>query len=115
MEISTGDYVRVDADRGQDLGRVGDILPARNFWAIKFASAKCAPLLQHILRGATSVECQNLQIKSADEAVIVHICNEMIATTHPLAIQVVDAEFQFDRNKLTIFYDSNRYAYSKDP
>jgi hypothetical protein len=105
--IKVGDYVKVEADRGEDLGWISEQVPATRFWAIRYAAIS-KKVLKYILRLATPEECSMLVAKNIDEQHVTLICREILATTHPLPISIVDSEYQFDRNKLTIYHDSKR-------
>ena len=104
-QVVSGSFVIVEADRGEDLGIVGDLVPAERFWAIRFAAIS-KKMLKNILRLASRDEVQSLVTKTEEEIVVTQICQEILLTTHPLPIDIVDAEYQFDRNKLTIYHDS---------
>jgi hypothetical protein len=111
LKVHTGDYVKVEADRGEDLGVVGEVSPSEKFWAIKYASSinkmgNNKNVLKCILRMAHPKECRELIVKTTDEATVTQICREILQTTHPLPINIVDAEYQFDRKKLIIYHDS---------
>jgi len=107
LNISTGNYVIVEADRGVDVGIVGDLVPSERFWAIRFAAIS-KKTLKHIIRLATKDEVCSLITKTSDEIVVTQICQELLLTTHPLPIDILDAEYQYDRNKLTIHHDSSK-------
>jgi hypothetical protein len=105
--ITRGSFVVVEADRGEDLGIVGDLVPTERFWAIRFATIS-KKMLKSIIRVATRDDVQALINKTEDETVVTQICQEILLTTHPLPIDIIDAEYQYDRNKLTIYHDSRR-------
>lgn len=114
LPVERGNYVKVEADRGEDLGVVGDIIPADRFWAVKYASSisKMAlppkSVLKNILRLAYPKEVKELMVKTTDENTVTQICREILITTHPLPINIVDSEYQFDRKKLIIYHDSKQ-------
>lgn len=107
INIFAGSYVIVEADRGIDIGIVGDLVPAERFWAIRFAAIS-KKTLKNIVRLATKEEVFSLISKTSDEIVVTQICQELLLTTHPLPIDILDAEYQYDRNKLTIHHDSSK-------
>lgn len=114
--IHINDHVIVEADRGEDLGIVSEIQPMPLFfreggslfsrdnkastWGDKRTGVK------HILRHALPQEFSLLPVKMAEEQSIVEVCREHCAG-YLLPMFVVDAEYQFDRHKLIIYYASN--------
>ena len=107
IQISTGDHVIVEADRGKDLGVVGELIHVERFMAHRF-TASSKKVLKSILRPASIEEIQELTTKGNNEIVVVNICRKILETTHRLPITIVDAEYQYDRNKLTIYHDLRR-------
>jgi hypothetical protein len=111
LTIQTGDYVKVEADRGEDLGVVGKLVPAERFWAIRYASSMrkmqiaAKQVLKCVIRFAYPEERNQLVVKTTDEATVTAICRQILVTTHPLPITIVDSEYQFDRKKLIIYHD----------
>jgi hypothetical protein len=112
LTIQTGDYVKVEADRGEDLGVVGKLVPAERFWAIRYASSMrkmqiaAKQVLKCVIRLAYPEERNQLVVKTTDETTVTAICRQILVTTHPLPITILDSEYQFDRKKLIIYHDS---------
>jgi hypothetical protein len=106
LTLCTGDYVIVEADRGQDLGVVREVIQAKRFWAIKNYASISKTEIKNILRLATPQEVHALSIKMKDEDTVINICSEILSTAHNLPTNIVDAEYQFDRNKLTIYHSA---------
>lgn len=107
-EIEVNDYVIVEADRGEDLGRVtatGAIAERK----CAGCSAGCAaPVpLQRVLRKARPDELARAQALRADEARARRIAREKVES-YGLKMKVSDAEWQFDRNKLTVYFTAER-------
>lgn len=123
------DFVMVEADRGEALGIVVACIPPEQYptlhamWGIKE--------LKFIKRLATAEERLCLPMKAEDErkAVMVRsfpadsallcdvvscaqLCYEKAALVYKLPIVVLDAEFQFDRQKLTIVFKASGYVSS---
>lgn len=48
-----------------------------------------------------------MRMQRREESCIVRMCNQK-AKQHNMDITIVDAEFQYDRKKLTIYYYSNK-------
>lgn len=114
--IRNGDFVVVEADRGEDLGVVCEVqsMPAffREGGSLFAKDAKVSAWgdrrsgVKHILRHALPQEYSLLPVKYAEEMSIVEVCRAQ-SQMHLLPMMVVDAEYQFDRHKLTIFYESH--------
>jgi len=122
-EIKIGCYVKVEADRGEDLGIVMSIVPMEKFLAStnrhrsmtedSIASgdppspSQAANIgdLKRIMRVATHDEITLLEVKREEEEELLKICCTKVRQ-RGLPMSVVDAEYQFDRNKLTFFFQA---------
>lgn len=114
--IRNGDFVIVEADRGEDLGVVCETQPMPNFFreggSLFAKDTKVSAWgdrrtgVKHIIRHALPQEYSLLPVKLAEEQSIVEVCRDQ-CRVYLLPMLVVDAEYQFDRHKLTIFYESN--------
>ncbi len=105
LQLTPNTHVIVDADRGTDLGVVVEVLPAEQFWTFCLAS-KSKVLPGNVIGIATADDIASMTKKTADEAQVTRICQEVLLTNFPLPIQIIDAEYQFDRKKLTLYYIS---------
>ncbi len=101
-EVKIGCYVKVEADRGEDLGIVISIVPVEKYLAANDDKEK--PVLT-IKRPATNDEIHLLDVKKEEEDELLKICTTK-ARQRGLPMTVVDAEYQFDRNKLTFFFEA---------
>ncbi|KAG5192350.1 PSP1 C-terminal conserved region-domain-containing protein [Tribonema minus] len=120
--LTIGDYVKVEADRGEDLGVVVAIAPLPEAGA-----ALRPPTAGHagrgssggggaggvggcererILRGATDEEIAVLKEKMADEERVLAVCRAKVVQ-RGLPMEVMDAEFQYDRHKLTFYFQAD--------
>lgn len=106
--IQLSDYVIVEADRGEDLGRVTA--------AGAIAERKCngcstgcaAPVPVHrVLRIAEPAEVERVVTLRADEPRVRRVTREKVSQ-YGLKMKISEAEWQFDRNKLTIFFTADR-------
>jgi cell fate regulator YaaT (PSP1 superfamily) len=98
--LRTGDWVLVEVERGRDLGRVRTMGGA--------ARAKCSSEPSAaVLRRADPAEVQQLYELRADEDRIRRTTREMVQQ-HGLHMKVSDAEWQWDRNKLTVYFTAER-------
>jgi PSP1 C-terminal conserved region len=94
-ELKIGTYVKVEADRGEDLGIVVG-RPDKSY-------IREAP--KRILRLATHDEVSLLGLKREEEEELLKVCRQK-ALQRGLPMNVVDAEYQFDRHKLTFFFEA---------
>lgn len=118
QKVKVGCYVKVEADRGEDLGIVISIVPVEKYLASNRTkstsddeeqpiSAQVANIgdLRRIMRAATNDEITLLEVKKEEEDELLKICTTK-ARQRGLPMTVVDAEYQFDRNKLTFFFEA---------
>ena len=116
-EVKIGSYVKVEADRGEDLGIVISIVPVEKYIAANRSksasdldcslSSQIANIgdMRRIMRAATNDEISLLEGKKEEEDELLKICT-IKARQRGLSMTVVDAEYQFDRNKLTFFFEA---------
>jgi cell fate regulator YaaT (PSP1 superfamily) len=99
VKLSPGDYCIVQAERGEDLGRVvrliAQYVPKRN---VK---------LRDVLRLASESEIEELENIKAKEENALEICKQKV-DLHSLPMKVVGVECQFDGNKATFFFTSEQ-------
>lgn len=127
LSLNLNDYVVVDADRGQDLGR----LIAQNLSQSEVAShiekipsdrnGQLQNLDGAILEGDTSQslhpkrilrkaqphEVDQLIQKTQDEAQALLVCQAKVRQ-RKLPMEVLDGEYQWDRKKLTFYYHAKQ-------
>lgn len=113
-EVKVGCYVKVEADRGEDLGIVISIVPVEKYLAKSASDDEEQPVssqvvsigdMKRIMRAATNDEITLLEVKKEEEEELLKICTTK-ARQRGLPMTVVDAEYQFDRNKLTFFFEA---------
>lgn len=121
-EVKIGCYVKVEADRGEDLGIVMAIIPVEKFVASNTNrgrsmtedsmssgetphSATNVNDMKRIMRVATHDEISLLDVKRDEEDELLKICSTK-CKQRALPMKLVDAEYQFDRNKLTFFFQA---------
>jgi len=95
FKVAVGDCVSVEGDRGENIGMVTDIT----------TEAPDFPVTQRVTRHAAKKDKDHLDMLRRKEAAATRTCQE-IADQVGLNIKVVDTEYQFDMNKLTIFFSS---------
>ncbi len=116
-DIKIGTHVKVEADRGEDLGVVLSRVPADKFNhsprslrygtidPIMSGNGMGMPEMKKILSVATSDEIALLHVKKEEEEELLKICRGK-TLQRGLPMNVVDAEYQFDRHKLTFFFEA---------
>jgi cell fate regulator YaaT (PSP1 superfamily) len=111
--IRVKDAVVVEVERGRDLGRVtavGDIATKKcggcSSCAVGEAAAEPAPM-KPVLRRATADDLKVYQeIRLSEEDVRQKVIQRVRA--HELLMKVSDTEWQWDRNKLTIYFTADK-------
>ena len=116
-DLKIGTYVKVEADRGEDLGIVVGKLPPEKFTnaftsrssftaGMGTSSVGSSPAdLKRIMRLATHDEVSLLGLKREEEEELLQICRSKVRQ-RGLRMNVIDAEYQFDRHKLTFFFEA---------
>jgi cell fate regulator YaaT (PSP1 superfamily) len=101
-------YVVVEADRGEDLGRVtaAGAIAERKCTGCSTGCAAPTPA-RRVLRVARDEEIHRSQALRSDEPRVRRVTREKV-TRHDLKMKVSEAEWQFDRNKLTIYFTAER-------
>ncbi|HUE77986.1 MAG TPA: regulatory iron-sulfur-containing complex subunit RicT [Longimicrobiales bacterium] len=101
-------YVLVEADRGEDLGRVtaAGAIAERKCTGCSTGCAAPTPS-RRVLRMAREDEVRRAVTLRADEPRVRRVTREKV-TRHELKMKVSEAEWQFDRNKLTIYFTAER-------
>ena len=111
--IRVNDCVIVEVERGRDLGRVtavGEIAGKKcgscNSCAVGEAPAE-PTTLKPILRRATPDDIKaHQEIRLSEETVRQKVIQRVLA--HELLMKVSDTEWQWDRNKLTIYFTAEK-------
>ena len=107
-QVGLSEYVIVEADRGEDLGRVtaSGAVAERKCSGCSTGCAAPAPTLR-ILRKAGGEEVEKAVALRVDEPRVRRITREKVLQ-YGLKMKVSEAEWQFDRNKLTIYFTAER-------
>lgn len=98
--FKVGDYVIVEADKGEDLGmvnQVGELL----------ARKKGDAPLKAIVRKPDAKDLEKLALNRELEKKAFKVCKEKIEK-HGLIMKLVDVEYQFDGNKITFYFTAER-------
>ncbi|KAK4510867.1 uncharacterized protein ATC70_005302 [Mucor velutinosus] len=99
IRIQLNEMVIVEADRGYDLGKVIDTSQTS-------CLEKGVTSVKRIFRHANPAELATHQLKQQDEHKALVICQAKIKQKN-LNMEVVDAEYQWDRRKLTFYFKAN--------
>ncbi len=101
-------HVIVEADRGEDLGRVtaAGAVAERKCTGCSTGCAAPTPE-QRVLRQARAEEVERSVTLRSDEPRVRRTVREKVQK-HQLKMKVSEAEWQFDRNKLTIYFTAER-------
>ena len=101
-------HVIVEADRGEDLGRVtaAGAIAERKCTGCSTGCAAPTPS-RRVLRPARDEEVHRAVALRADESRVRRMTREKVQR-HQLKMKVSEAEWQFDRNKLTIYFTADR-------
>jgi cell fate regulator YaaT (PSP1 superfamily) len=100
IEVKQGDYAIVEADKGIDLGIVSKV----GRLAV-ITDMKCAP--KNLIRKAESDDLERLDENRCKEKVALSVCCEKVKK-HGLNMKLVDVEYQYDLNKLTFYFTSDK-------
>ncbi|HID95779.1 MAG TPA: hypothetical protein EYP53_06955 [Candidatus Latescibacteria bacterium] len=98
--LRIGDYVVVQADRGEDIGMVAQI-------GEPLIQQKKPGKRKEIIRKATQEDMAILRENKQKEKEAFKLYKEKIEE-HGLDMKAVDVEFQFDRSKICFFFTSER-------
>jgi len=108
-DLKIGTHVKVEADRGEDLDIVIQKIPSEKFNTFSgrasFSAGDPAGL-KRIIRLATHDEVSLLGMKRDEEEELLGICRSKVRQ-RGLPMNVVDAEYQFDRHKLTFSFEAD--------
>ncbi|KAE9036146.1 hypothetical protein PR003_g7217 [Phytophthora rubi] len=113
-----GEYVKVEADRGEDIGRIvqrtTDVskIGSRNESGSpgedSMGRSKRHDLpTKKIICVANQRECEMLNEQRKEEHEVFEVCKSKVRQ-RLLPMNVIDAEYQFDRHKLTFFFEADR-------
>ena len=99
--LHAGEWVVVEVERGRDVGRVKSVGGVAR---LKCGSETPSAVLR---RRASAEELRQLQVLRVDEERVRRKARELVEQ-HQLKMKVSDAEWQWDRNKLTIYFTAER-------
>lgn len=111
--LRPGEPVIVEAERGKDLGRVSAVGPVAEKKCVRCqacaspASLAGAAAARRILRRATPDDLQAAERLRIEEDGVRRSVRDR-ARAHALAMKISDAEWQWDRQKLTVYFTAEQ-------
>jgi len=109
--LGEGEYVIVEADRGRDLGWVHRAVRAEDVrcdGGCEHAGDRpVVPPSRRALRRAAPVDVERLHELRAEEPEVRKRTRELVQK-HGLRMKVSEAEWQWDRNKLTVYFTAEK-------
>lgn len=118
--LKVGDYVKVEADRGEDLGCIvakiavnefKEFQPTAGYRGRGFSTGQTEK--KFLTRIANIDEMYQLLQKFRDEADVLRVIREKV-TQRMLPMAILDAEYQFDRHKLVFFFEADHRVDFRD-
>ena len=113
LKIVVGDFVIIEADRGEALGVVTEKVLKQRFKEVKATAGyrgKGNSAIyeedRRLIRQATKEERIQLPGKLLKEEEATKLCRDMIKK-RGLDLAIINSEYQFDGGKLTFFYQAN--------
>ena len=107
LELRPGQEVMVEADRGQDLGEVSAVGAIAERKCSSSGGCATPTPEKQVLRVARPEEVDRRQALRDDEE-RVRTETRRLVQKHDLKMKVTEAEWQFDRNKLLIYFTADR-------
>ena len=107
MELAPGDHVIVEADRGEDLGEVSALGTIAQRKCSSSGGCSTPVPERRIVRSARPDEVGRVTALRMDEQRVRTETREWVEK-HNLNMKVTEAEWQFDRNKLIIYFTAER-------
>jgi cell fate regulator YaaT (PSP1 superfamily) len=99
--IHKGDYLVVETDKGEDMGRATSLISVRDY------CTSCYPVSQYaILRKAGESDWKQYRENQENETKTFDICLEKIRNLN-LSMKLMDVEYQLDRKKVTFYYTAD--------
>ena len=107
--LAVNEYVVVDVERGQDLGRVRSVggVAAKKCGSCASGGDGLPAAERVVSRRADPEEVQRSLVLRADEERVRRKARELVEE-HGLKMKVTEAEWQWDRNKLILYFTAER-------
>jgi cell fate regulator YaaT (PSP1 superfamily) len=107
LDVRTGQHVIVEADRGEDLGLVSAIGVVAERKCSSSGGCSTPTPENRIVRAAETTEVERIESLRSDEDRVRAETRKLVAK-HGLRMKVTEAEWQFDRNKLIIYFTAEK-------
>lgn len=107
LDLSPGDRVIVEAERGEDMGSVTAIGSVAERKCSSSGGCATPTPSRRIIRRATENELNRAKHLNTDEEVARRETRKYVEN-HKLRMKVTDAEWQFDRKKLYIYFTAEK-------
>ncbi len=107
LALRPGQHVMVEADRGEDLGEVSAVGAIAERKCSSSGGCSTPTPEKRVLRLARADEVSRLESLRTDEHRVRSTTRGMVEK-HGLKMKVTEAEWQFDRNKLIIYFTADR-------
>ena len=105
--LQPGSWVMVEAERGRDLGRVSALGAIAERKCGSSGGCATPEPSRRVLRQAVAEEIRRVSWLRTDEERVRSVAREKVAA-HKLRMKVTEAEWQFDRRKLIIYFTAER-------
>ncbi len=105
MQLSTMDYVIVEAEKGVDLGKVyltGDLVHIK-----RKGQVLRKDIIRKVVKRAEQEDLEKMVENRKMEENAFLVCRKKI-DKHELLMKLVDVEYQYDRNRVTFFFTSDK-------
>ncbi|HET9950375.1 MAG TPA: stage 0 sporulation family protein [Candidatus Eisenbacteria bacterium] len=106
IPLRAGDWIVVQAERGEDLGKVHHT----HEWVKR---SHLGENLRSVLRMARPEDLERLEQNRAKEARALQSCKERVVHRE-IEMKLVDAEYQFDGNRITFFFTAEKRVDFRD-
>ena len=106
LPLHIGEYVIVQAERGEDLGRVHHT----SEWV---KPAETPAVLREVVRPGRPEDLERLQANRRKEDRAFAVCKERIAQ-RDVEMKLVDCEYQFDGNRITFYFTAEKRVDFRD-
>jgi cell fate regulator YaaT (PSP1 superfamily) len=100
LKLKVNDFVVVEVEKGIDLGQITQLGRLVILKDIKSD-------LKNIQRLANEADLEKIKENRCKEMAALQTCKELVLS-HKLNMKLVDVEYQFDTNKLTFFFTSDK-------
>ncbi len=105
LQLSTMDYVIVEAEKGCDLGKVyltGDLVHIK-----RKGQVLRKDIIRKVIKKAEQPDLEKMMENRQMEEGAFLVCRKKIEK-HELVMKLVDVEYQYDRNRVTFFFTSDK-------